>query len=407
MMNPKTAKKFAAVVALLLAGIMIFSALSGVLSVTASAASISGLKKQLSTIDEQKAEIEAQLEALESQINTASEKKAKLDEKMGLTQDEIDTTQALISQLTDEIDAKTTQLDQAIADLDEKTALFETRIRVMYENGEVSYLDVLLASENFSDMLSRMEIVSQIMDYDKKVVAEYTKAKEDITDKKLSLETAKTEQVGYESALKQQYDALDSQKQQQQQIISDLNADKEQKEAEERKMEEEKQGINSEIERLSREAAEAARKAAQQSGSSSSTSTAPSSGTFTWPIPGYGKGSITSPYGYRNCPYHGRELHSGTDLGVPTGTPIVAAAAGTVVKSYMSSSYGNYTVIDHGGGVITAYAHQSKRQVSVGDKVTAGQQIGLVGSTGNSTGSHLHFEVYVNGSTVNPMQYYS
>ena len=99
-------------------------------------------------------------------------------------------------------------------------------------------------------------------------------------------------------------------------------------------------------------------------------------------------------------------MHTGTDISAPNGTRIVAAGGGTVVKSCMTSAYGNYVIVNHGGGVMTAYAHMSRRSVSVGDKVSAGQQLGCVGSTGWSTGNHLHFEVIVNGSFVNPMKYF-
>ena len=114
---------------------------------------------------------------------------------------------------------------------------------------------------------------------------------------------------------------------------------------------------------------------------------------------------VSSEFGYRNCPYHGRELHSGLDMAAPTGTPIRAALSGTVTKSTYTSSYGNYTMIDHGNGLTTAYAHQSQRLVAVGDQVEAGDVIGLVGSTGNSTGPHLHLEVRVNGELQNPRYY--
>ena len=114
---------------------------------------------------------------------------------------------------------------------------------------------------------------------------------------------------------------------------------------------------------------------------------------------------VTSEFGYRNCPYHGRELHSGLDMAAPEGTPIRAALGGTVVKSTYHNSLGNYTVIDHGGGLTTGYAHQSRRLVSVGDTVEAGEVIGLVGSTGNSTGAHLHLEVRLNGTLQNPRSY--
>lgn len=131
------------------------------------------------------------------------------------------------------------------------------------------------------------------------------------------------------------------------------------------------------------------------------------SGDFIWPLPGYTR--ISSPFGYRTCPYHGRELHGGVDLPAPHGTNILAAKSGTVVLSTYGSSYGNHVAISHPDGSRTMYCHMSARLVSVGDTVSQGQVIGRVGSTGNSTGNHLHFEVWTNGnssSRVNPMDYF-
>jgi|GEM_PF-2216459 len=127
---------------------------------------------------------------------------------------------------------------------------------------------------------------------------------------------------------------------------------------------------------------------------------------FCWPTPGYT--TITSPYGYRIHPITGElKFHSGVDIGAKGGSPIVAVADGTVTISVYSSSYGNYVEINHGHGLRTRYAHMSKRLCKVGDTVTQGETIGLVGSTGNSTGNHCHFEVRINGVTYDPMQYFS
>lgn len=128
---------------------------------------------------------------------------------------------------------------------------------------------------------------------------------------------------------------------------------------------------------------------------------------YIWPLPGYTR--ISSPFGYRICPYHGRELHGGVDLPAPLGTDILAAQGGTVVVSTYGSSYGNHVAISHPDGSRTMYCHMSARLVAVGDTVSQGQTIGRVGSTGNSTGNHLHFEVWTNGnssSRVNPMEYF-
>ncbi len=406
MMSRKTAKRIAAVVAFMLAAIMVFSVIVSAIPYASAASSVSGLKQQLSDIASKKAAIQKQIDALSDQIGEVSEKKAALDEQIELTQDEIDTTENLISQLEDQIDAKTEELAEAEDALEEKTELFCTRIRVMYEEGDATYLDVLLASENFSDMLTRIDTMGQIMQYDEQIVQEYTAAKEEIAQKKASLEGDKADQESYQASLQDKQDTLDTQRAEQQQLIEKLNTDLDAQKAESERMDAERAAINDEIAEISRKAAEAAQNSS--SGSGGGSVTVPVSGTFTWPLPGYGSGSITSPYGYRIHPISGtKKFHSGIDLGAPSGTPIVAAKSGTVVRSYMSSSYGNYTVIDHGGGVMTAYAHQSKRLVSVGDTVSAGETIGLVGSTGNSTGNHLHFEIYVNGSTVNPMKYFS
>ena len=147
------------------------------------------------------------------------------------------------------------------------------------------------------------------------------------------------------------------------------------------------------------------------SNNSSSSSNSSSSGTtsssgYLWPLSGYTR--VSSPFGYRNCPYHGQELHGGCDVPAPSGTPIRAAKSGVVVISTYGSSYGNYVVIAHSDGSRTMYAHQSQRAVSAGQTVSQGQTIGYVGSTGNSTGSHLHFELWLSSSSssrVNPVAY--
>lgn len=404
-MRKKHVKIFAGAIALLLAGIMLFSALASGFLYAGAASNVSGLKRQLSGIEQQKKQVQAEMDALGDKLDAAAERKAALDQQMELTQDEIDTTEALVKQLAIQIEEKEEELSVAEKDLADKTELFATRVRVMYESGDISYLDVLLESSDLDDMLSRMDKVGQIMDYDKKVVAEYQAAKEDIAQKKASLEQDQADELTYKGTLKDKYNTLDAAKSEQERLMAELNANLDEKKRQAEKMEAEQESINSEIERLSRLAAEQAKNSGSSSGGSS---TVPISGSFTWPTPGYGTDCITSPYGYRIHPITGvRKLHTGVDIGAPKGAEIVAAKSGTIVKSYMSNSYGNYTVIDHGGGVMTAYAHQSKRLVSVGEHVSAGQEIGLVGSTGNSTGNHLHFEVYVNGSTVNPMNYYN
>lgn len=416
MLSKKAVRTIAAAIAIILvvtiAGGSLISAIG-----TAQAASVSELKGKISSIDKQRAEIQAVIDDLEGQINSNTKKLQALKTQMSLTEEDIEATETVIVRLADEIETKEEEIVVAQEELDEKTEIFETRMRVMYENGnDISYLDVILGSNSFGEMLSRMEIVSEVMESDKKVVSDFKEAKQKLEDAKAELEQDKADQEEYKSTLESKYDALVSQKQEVQKLTDKLESDRDQAQKEEDELEAEQERISDEIAEISRREAEAAKKAAeeaakkkQQSSNSGSSGGRSSGGSVSasgmvWPAP---SGSAGSGYGWRIHPIYGtRKFHKGTDIPAPGGSPVLAAKAGTVVQSYYSSSYGNYIVISHGGGMMTAYAHLSSRLVSAGASVSAGQQIGKVGSTGNSTGNHLHFEVYINGSTVNPMNYF-
>ena len=392
MMKKKTVRLISCIIAGILVAAMVFSMIASGL-VYAGAVSSKELKSKLSDLEDQKASVKAELDSLAGRVDEDAKTRAALQKEIKLTKEEITTVTAYIDRLQDQIDVKTTELDAAIKALDSKKERFSETVRTTYEQGETSYLEVLLNASNFSDLLSRLEIVSAIMDDNKKIVAEYTAAKEDIQQKRDDLQATQDEQVQYQENLKYKAAELKSSEEQQKALQQSLQAYQKEQKAE-----------------------YAAAAAAKKNGGSSSSSSSSSagnlssatltSGTFTWPLPGYTNNS--SAYGWRVHPIYGtRKFHKGEDIPAPTGTPIVAAASGTVTTAGWVSGYGNYTVINHGGGVMTAYGHQSAIHVSVGQRVTAGQTIGLVGSTGNSTGPHLHFEVYVNGSTQNPMSYFN
>ena len=362
----------------------------------AQAASTSQLKSRLAELKSARAEANAAVEALEGESEKYSEKIAALDYQIQSTRAELNATQKIIDSLTRDIADKQDELDETIAQLDEKQELFETRIRVMYENGDTTYLEVLLSSEDFSDMLTNMEIVSQIMDYDKRIVEEYKALKAQIETQKAALESDRKDKQDYADDLEQAYEEIEAQKKEYKALKAKVDSDLALKKAEAERMLREQDEINDEIAALSR----------QEAASSSGGGGKVYSGSLVWPCPSYSR--ISSQYGYRTHPISGtRKLHKGLDIAASSGNPVIAAASGTVVKSYFSSSYGNYVVISHGGGLMTAYAHMTRRLVSAGQTVSAGQQVGTVGSTGNSTGPHLHFEVYVGGSTTNPMNYFS
>lgn len=408
MMNPKKSKKLVSVIALLLAVLMIGTTVMGALSV-ALAASKTELKNQLSDLEKQKKAAEAAVEELRGQEQKYLKLIYALDAQMDLTELDIEATEDIISKLDDDIVDKNAEIDQTQQELDEQTELFETRMRVMYENGDLTYLDVLLSATSFSDMLTRLEQVSQIMEFDKKVIARVQELKETLETQKAELEADKAEQEEYKSELEDKYAELDSQRAEYQDVADKLAADQDEYARQLAEIESEMDEIDDELDRIAKEeaakaAAEAAAKKNQSSGSSSGSYNL-KIGELLWPCPVYRR--ISDSYGWRYHPiYKTEKFHKGTDIASGAGNPVIAAKGGTVVKSYYSSSYGNYIVINHGGGLMTAYAHLSARYVQVGATVSAGQQIGTVGSTGASTGNHLHYEVYVNGSTVNPLSYY-
>ncbi|MBQ8585550.1 MAG: peptidoglycan DD-metalloendopeptidase family protein [Butyricicoccus sp.] len=401
-MNPKTSKKLVALIALLLAVIMIGTTIMGTLSV-AFAASKTELKNQKNELAKQKKAVEAAVEELRGKEESYLKLIYALDAQIDLTELDIAATEDIIESLDDDIVDKNTEIEETQAELEHQTVLFETRMRVMYENGSLTYLDVLLSATSFSDMLTRLEQVSQIMEFDQKVIDRVKELKAQLEAQKLELEEAKAEQETYKAELEDKYEELDAQRAEYQDVVDKLEADQEEKERQIAEIEGEMDDIDDELARIAKE--EAAKAAAAAGKSSSSYKYNLQSGELLWPCPVYTR--ISDSYGWRYHPiYKTQKFHKGTDIASGAGNPVLAAKAGTVSKSYFSSSYGNYIVINHGGGLMTAYAHMSTRLVQVGDKVSAGQKIGTVGSTGASTGNHLHYEVYVNGSTVNPLSYY-
>ena len=405
MMKKKTVRLISCVIA----GVLVLAMVLAIVAegiVFAGAASSSELKNKLSDLEDQKAAVKEQIAELAKQASDIEATRKALQSEIDLTKEEITTVEAYIARLQQQIDVKTTELTAAEKALEEKEDRFAQTVRTTYEQGDSSYLEVLLNSSSFKDLLTRMEIVSSLMEDNKRVVAEYKAAKEDIEQKKTDLESTQNDQKEYQQNLSYKVDELAASEAQQKALQESVEAYKAESEAEYDRIANEMQNVSNQIAEQSRkEAEEAARKAASSGATSGGTATR-YSGTFVWPLPGYTNAS--SAYGWRTHPIFGtRKFHAGEDIPAPTGTAIIAAQSGTVTTAGWVSGYGNYTVISHGNGVMTAYGHQSAIYVSVGQTVSAGETIGAVGSTGNSTGPHLHFEVYVNGSTQNPMSYFS
>ncbi len=438
MLKKKTARLISAIIAGVLVAAMLFGIIATGISFAA-AASKDELKTKLSDLEIEKAAVKAQIAELTTKATDVEATRKALQTEISLIKQEITTVEDYINQLQQQIDIKTSELGVAEGQLKDKEELYAERLRDMYEQGDTTYLDILMNSSSFSNMLSRVEIVTQIMDYDKKVVNEYKAAKEDIKKKRDELQASQDEQKDYQQNLSYKAEELTANEKQQAALQQSIEQYKATQESEYDRISGEMQAVSNEIAEISRreaEAAAAAKAAAEKaaaekaaaaaaaksqaaSRSSSGGSVSSSSGSsnrssssdggsvtsFTWPVPGFT--STSSAYGWRIHPIYGtRKFHAGEDIPADSGVPILAAQSGTVTTAGWVSGYGNYTVINHGGGVMTAYGHQSSILVSVGQTVSKGEQIGRVGSTGNSTGPHLHFEVYVNGQTQNPMNYF-
>ena len=311
----------------------------------------------------------------------------------------------------EQLNEKSQELEKSIAqkekDLAEKRKTLENRLVAMYMKKETTFLDVVL-SGNLMNFISNQDIIKQAADYDNKLITEVEELKTSLEQEKIEVETVKTEKENKSKELQK----LKSEKEQ-----KAANLTEEQKSLEKQLSEYKAQAEQyASLERQAIAKEEAARKAAQEAaakktgsgGKSSGTSTANvstySGGKLGWPCPSSSR--ITSQYGYRIL-FGVRDFHTGIDIGASHGSNIVAAESGTVILAHYgwNGGYGNYIIINHGNGITTRYAHASQLYVTDGQTVTKGQVIAAVGTTGNSTGPHLHFEVRTNGTHRNPLNY--
>ena len=330
-----------------------------------------------------------------------------------------------LSKLNDDIDAKEKQIDTTKQELSEaketEKSQYESmklRIKYMYEKGDSTYVDLLMEAGSLSELLSKAEYITKISSYDRQKLDEYAATKEKIAEKEKALEGEHVELLTLQDeteAKQASVEKLLAAKQTELQNYETKIASAEGQISEYAKaietQENQIKSIEAEIKRKEEEArkkAEEEKKKAAAANKAAQTYKTVSLGdiSFTWPCPASGR--VTSGFGSRKSPTKGASSnHQGIDISAPTGTSIVAAAAGEVVIATYSSSAGNYVMISHGGGVYTVYMHASSLLVSQGQSVKKGQTIAKVGSTGYSTGSHLHFGVRVNGSYVNPTKYVS
>lgn len=281
---------------------------------------------------------------------------------------------------------KSSELEDAKERLKENDSLFRKRLRSMYMNSDDNYVTVLLSSKSLDDCLSKKNMVQKMAKRDKKLIESIEGEVDNIVKIKTTLENLKTTQVQNKNKLSSQKDEVSKLKIEQEKQFTILKNDIEKAKKSLAKLERDSRNLSAQILKL-------------QSSTKKFVG-----GKLGWPLPGYTR--ISSGYGYRTHPILNiRRLHSGIDIPAPTGTNIVAAASGTVIFAGKYGGYGNLILVDHGGKIVTGYAHCSRLLKSKGAKVTKGQAIAKVGSTGFSTGAHLHFEVRKNGNFTNPINW--
>lgn len=377
----------------------------------ASQAKIKGLKDQSSQINSQIKEIQGKLDAVKNDKSQAVQQKQYLDEQIALCDQRIAQLDQIIQEYDAAIAEKQAEIDSLHVQEEDQYALFCERVRAMEEQGTVSYLSIIFNAASFSELLDNIMLVGEIMDYDQGVIDMLQATRQEVERAEAELEDGKAEQQTIrdeESAARAELAAKEEEAAQLVREIaqkeSEYQAAIQQKEAEQAKIDEAIQAAQKAFEEEQRKAREEEERRKKQGQSTGSSGVIVSESGFAWPLPGYL--TLTSKYGWRTL-YGRSEFHLGTDIPAPRGTPIQAAKTGKVTTSTSHWSYGNYVVVTHSDGTQTLYAHMSQRAVSVGQVVSQGQVIGYVGSTGNSTGNHLHFEVWVNGKRTNAENYFN
>lgn len=351
------------------------------------------LENKNKQVQQKAGEAQKKIDQAKNTQATYNAKKKELDSQMAEVATNVKKLSNQVASIQSEINTKEEEIKHLTERETENKELFKSRMRALYEENSSSYIDLLLQSGSLSDFFYRLDMIKQVADYDQKVISDIVNRKEKVEEATEVLNTKKADILkvkAQEDAEKKKLSALISENTK---VLTQLEKDIETYQKEYKKFEQESANIQAQIKSLSA--------SAQKSGTTSAKYTG---GAMTWPTPGYY--TITCPFGPRIHPIlKVKKSHTGMDIGAPSGASVVAAADGTVIVSGYSGAYGNYIVIDHGGGTTTLYGHHSSNLVSKGAKVKKGQKIAKVGSTGWSTGPHLHFEVSVNGVVKNPMNY--
>ena len=435
----KNRKRLVSILAGIMAAIMLLTLLISILPTKASAASSSEIRKQINSLQDDRKEIKNQISELQVQYQATSDeisdivaRKNVIDQEIGLLHSEIININEQIGAYSVLIADQQEELDAAEARFDQLNEDCKTRIQAMEEEGTVSYWAVLFKANSFSDLLDRLNMVEEIASSDTRRLQELSDAAQRVEDAQAELAGEKAELEVTRAELDGTQKELDAKRQEADDLIVQLIAKSEELKLQQEDLEAEDEELLAQIALKEQEYNEAKLEEwlaymatyvppttvapsvpiSDPNGSNSNNSGSNSSGSdvtvgSSWLVPcSYKK--ISSPFGFRESPTSGASrYHQGVDLAANAGTPIVASRGGTVTIASYSNSAGYYVTINHGDGFSSIYMHMTNYVVSSGQKVNQGQTIGYVGSTGISTGNHLHFGIAQNGAYVNPCSYVS
>ena len=383
----------------LAAGIPIQASSASTEKVTEDAAST----KSLQEAQDEKAQLEKALKEAQSTIEDLRDSKGDIESKVTELNQQLIDISARITDLENQLTAKSEDIHETkdeLAGAKEREAQqyadMKVRIQFMYENGQTSYLEALLSSRNISEFLNSADYIAQIQSYDRQKLTEYQDTVESIVNLEAQLEQEYTDLEALKSTVESNKATVAAMMRQKESELADISGDIEDAQSDADYYAAEIQAQEELIAAIKRAEAEKAAAGVEEHPYTG--------GAFRWPCPSSTR--VTSDYGTRVSPMSGASSnHKGIDIGASAGADIIAAADGTVTAASYSSAAGNYVMIDHGGGLYTVYMHASSLLVSPGQTVSAGDVIAKVGSTGISTGSHLHFGVSLNGSYVSPWSY--
>lgn len=387
MLKPVVSLAIAAATVLTMALCLPFNTLDTEAAKKITEADINAVRDRIKANEKKIKEYQDALASIGKDLDSALVAKAQLDQQIQYIQSNVEETEELIVRYEQLIKEKEALIADRESQISDKYNDFLERLRISYEDGSQNYLELLISSDSLADFITRIDNLGSVLTYEQRTMDELEKEVSDLDELKKSLDIKKSEYVELGKYQSQSRADLNSKLKEAEQLVKKLQSDENAAKKAQQNAAKQDAALDKELEKLLKEYEK------QQQ--------AEQAGAYLWPLDSNYR-SITSRYGWRIL-WGERDFHLGADISAPYGANIYAAKDGTVLKAQYNSSYGYYVLIDHGGGKATLYAHSSKLLVVAGQKVTRGQVIAKVGSTGNSSGYHLHFEVRVSGKTTNPL----